>query len=134
MLIYILLTEALRDERAKERQREREVEGFVGRLGWLAAQDGVGVGQRHACCGCFGALFCSRFELWPGQGGMTILILHSSSGHVPSHPALLADKHLVDNSGDYYVFANKANACIFSCTYSWYSCVFYMYYMGDYFN
>lgn len=89
------------------------MEGFVGRLGWLAAQDGVGVGQRHACCGCFGALFCSRFELWPAQGGMTILILHSSSGHVPSHPALLADEHLVDNSGDYYVFANKANACIF---------------------
>lgn len=42
MLIYILLTEALRAETAKERDREREAEGFVGRLGWLAEQDGWG--------------------------------------------------------------------------------------------
>lgn len=55
---------------------------------------------------------------------MTILILHSASGHVPSLPALLPNKHLVDNRADYYVFANKANACIFSRTYAWYLCMF----------
>lgn len=46
MLIYILLTEALRAETAKERQRERggrvcRSPGMVGRAGWLGLANGM---------------------------------------------------------------------------------------------
>lgn len=49
MLIYILLTEALRDERAKERQRERERGGRVCRSSRIVGRTGWSWGWPTAC-------------------------------------------------------------------------------------